>query len=310
VRVFRFIEAEKASFPGAFLGTRLGVSPSGCYAWRRRPASARAIADAALTTTIRQIHSASRGTYGVPRVQAERAEEHPLRCGSKRVARLRQSAGLRGVCRRRVGTTTRRAAAPEAAAALVHRVFQAAAPDRLWVADITYLPTWQGFLYLAVVLDAFSRRVVGWARAAHLRMDLVLGALEMALWNRHPPPGLVHQSDHGCQYTSLAFGGRCRQAGIVPSRGSVGDCYDNALAGAPIPTRAWPSSTPSRRFTTPVGATRRSATSALRPTRGGGPPYSPPPDLSRNRPRKRATFNLQKSAGHNARRPWEPWPLG
>ena len=113
---------------------------------------------------------------------------------------------------------------------LVHRTFAAPAPDRLWVADITYLPTWQGFLYLAVVLDAFSRRVVGWAMADHLRAELVLDALDMALWNRRPRAGLIHHSDHGCQYTSLAFGRRCRQAGIAQSMGSVGDCYDNALA--------------------------------------------------------------------------------
>jgi putative transposase len=122
--------------------------------------------------------------------------------------------------------TTQRAVTAEVSEDLVKRAFAASAPDRLWVADITYLPTWQGFLYLAVVLDAFSRRVVGWAMADHLRTELVLDALEMALWNRRPSAKVIHHSDHGCQYTSLAFGRRCRQAGIAVSRGSVGDCYD------------------------------------------------------------------------------------
>ena len=141
-----------------------------------------------------------------------------------------RSAGLQGCHRRRGVRTTRRAAAAAVAADLVQRVFAAAAPDRLWVADITYLPTGAGFLYLAVVLDAFSRRVVGWAMAADLGARLVVDALEMALRRRRPAPGLIHHSDHGRQYTSLAFGQRCRRAGVVPSMGSVGDAYDNALA--------------------------------------------------------------------------------
>jgi putative transposase len=228
--VFRFIEAEKAGFPIAFMCRRLGVSTSGYYAWRVRRPSARAVADAGLTATIRQIHAASRGTYGAPRVHAELDDAHGLRCGRKRVARLMRTAGLVGVCRRRTARTTRRDETAAPSDDLVRRSFAAAAPDRLWVADITYLPTWQGFLYLAIILDAFSRRVVGWAMADHLRSELVVEALEMATWNRRPSPGLVHHSDHGCQYTSLAFGQRCRQAGIAVSMGSVGDCYDNAMA--------------------------------------------------------------------------------
>ena len=227
--MFRFIEAEKAFFPVAFLCRALGVSTSGYYAWRKRPPSARALADAALRTHIQQLHAASRGTYGAPRIHAELADADETRCGRKRVARLMRAAGLIGVCRRRVVRTTRRDETAPVSADLVHRAFTAPAPDRLWVADITYLPTWQGFLYLAVVLDVFSRRVVGWAMAEHLRTELVLDALAMALWNRRPAPGLVHHSDHGCQYTSLAFGRRCRQSGIAVSMGSVGDCYDNAL---------------------------------------------------------------------------------
>lgn len=229
--LFRFIEAEatEAAFPVAFMCRRLGVSTSGYYAWRKRPPAARAVADAALTETIRRIHAASRHTYGTPRVHAELADAHAIRCGRKRVARLMRSAGLAGVCRRSV-RTTRRDGAQRPAADLVHRAFTAAAPDQLWVADITYLPTAAGFLYLAVVLDAFSRRVVGWSMAPHLRTELVLNALEMARGNRRPAAGLIHHSDHGCQYTSLAFGAHCRDAGITLSMGSVGDCYDNALA--------------------------------------------------------------------------------
>jgi putative transposase len=230
VTVYRFIEAEKASFPVAFLCRRLGVSHSGFYAWRQRPVSQRAQADASLTTQITAIHAASRGTYGAPRIHAELADAQAIRCGRKRVARLLRAAGLVGVCRRRGVRTTQRGAAEAPATDLVQRRFTAAIPNQLWVADITYVPTWQGFLYLAVVLDAFSRRVVGWAMAGHRRAELVMDALEMALWNRQPAPGVIHHSDHGSQYTSLAFGQRCRRAGIVPSRGSVGDCYDNAMA--------------------------------------------------------------------------------
>ena len=228
--MLRFIETEKASLPVAFLCRSLGVSTSGYYAWRKRPPSARTVADAGLTTTIRQIHVTSRGTYGAPRIHAELADAYATRCGRKRVARLMQAAGLVGVWRRRVVRTTRRDETVPVSDDLVRRTFTASAPNRLWVADITYLPTWQGFLYLAVVLDVFSRRVVGWAMADHLRTARVLDALEMAVWNRRPAPGLVHHSDHGCQYTSLAFGHRCRQSGIAVSMGSVGDCYDNALA--------------------------------------------------------------------------------
>jgi putative transposase len=230
VSAYRLIAAEKAELPIAFMCARLGVSRSGYYAWQRRGPSARARANAALTGTIRQIHTASRGTYGAPRVHAELADAHPVHCGRKRVARLMRAAGLAGICRRRATRTTQREEGAAVAADLVQRAFAADRPDRLWVADITYLPTGQGFLYLAVILDACSRRVVGWAMAEHLKTALVLNALEMALWHRRPPAGLVHHSDQGCQYTSLAFGQRSRQAGISLSMGAVGDCYDNAMA--------------------------------------------------------------------------------
>ena len=163
--LFRFIDAEKAGFPIAFMCARLGVSVSGYYAWRTRLPSARAVADARLSTTIRLIHAGSRGTYGAPRVHAELRRERGVHCGRKRVARLMRSAGLRGVCRRRHVRTTRRDELAEVSEDLVHRQFQASEPNVLWVAAITSLPTWQGFLSLAVVIDAFSRRVVGWSMA-------------------------------------------------------------------------------------------------------------------------------------------------
>jgi transposase InsO family protein len=190
------------------------------------------VADAALLSTITQIHTASRATYGAPRVHAELQDTYHRRCGRKRVARLMRLHGLVGVTRRRTVHTTQRNLAATPSHDLVHRAFTAAAPNQLWVADITYLPTWQGFLYLAVILDAASRGVVGWAMAEHLRTELVLDALDMALLHRQPPPGLIHHSDHGCQYTSLAFGRRCREAGIAQSMGSVGDCYDCDDPGA------------------------------------------------------------------------------
>jgi putative transposase len=211
----------------------LGVSRSGYYAWRGRETSARARADAALTERIRAIHQASRGTSGCPRVHAE-LQAAGERCGRRRVARLMWAAGLRGCHgqRRRIRTTTPdRLATP--APDRVERAFAPAmvgAPDRLWVADISAVPTLEGWLNLAVVLDAFSRRVVGWAMADHLRTELVLDALTMAIRHRQPAAGLIHHSDHGCQYTSLAFGQHLQTAGMLPSMGSVGDCFDNAVA--------------------------------------------------------------------------------
>lgn len=208
----------------------LGVSPSGYWAWTKRPPSARALEDARLASRIAEIHQRSRGTYGVPRVHAELAFEDAVHVGRKRVARLMRAAGLEGVHRRRFVRTTRSDRSVAPAPDLVNRAFTADRPDRLWVADITYLPTWQGFLYLAVVVDVFSRMVVGWAMAGHLRTELIEAAIDMAITRRRPVAGLVHHSDRGTQYTSIAFGLRCREAGILQSMGSTGDAYDNALA--------------------------------------------------------------------------------
>jgi len=207
----------------------LGISRSGYYAWRQRPPSARARADRALSRQIRAIHEQSRGTYGVPRIWAE-LRDTGAACSRKRVARRLRLAGLQGCHRRKGAPLPRRPPETAPAPDLVRRAFTAATPDRRWVADITYVPTWAGFRSLAVVLDAHSRRVVGWAMAEHLRSELVVEAVDMATWRRRPAPGLIHHSDQGSQYASLAFGQRLREAGLLGSMGSRGDCFDNAMA--------------------------------------------------------------------------------
>jgi putative transposase len=220
------VRANQATYPIATMCRVLGVSPSGFYAWDKREPSARAQADARLLNRIRSIHERSRGTYGAPRIHAELVDEG-TRVGRKRVARLMRRAHLAGVSRRKwVTTTVRDGSRP--APDLVQRCFSAQCLDQLWVADITYICTGTGFLYLAVVLDACSRKVVGWAMENHLRTELVLQALEMALASRRPV-NVVHHSDQGTQYTSIAFGMRCQQMGVRPSMGSVGDCFDNAM---------------------------------------------------------------------------------
>ncbi len=206
----------------------LEVSRSGFGAWRKRAPSARSKANAELLETIREIHDESDGTYGVPRVHAELEERGP-RASLNRVARVMGEAGIQGVSPRKWKRTTLRAKGARPAPDLVDRDFTATGPDQLWVADITYVPTWAGFLFLAIVLDVWSRRIVGWAMATHLRTELVLEALDMALEQRRPE-GVIHHSDQGCQYTSLAFGRRCELMGVRPSMGSVGDAYDNAMA--------------------------------------------------------------------------------
>jgi len=222
------MSAHQALFPVAVMARVLGVSESGFHAWRHRQPSAHAVADAALLKRIRTVHASSRETYGAPRIHAElraRGEKH----GRKRIARLMRAAGLIGACRRGgTAVTTRRDRDARQAPDLVDRNFVAVQPNQLWVADITFVPTASGFLYLAVVLDAWSRKIVGWSMATHLRAELVLEALEMAIGQRRPD-SVIHHSDQGSQYTSLAFGNRCREAGVRPSMGSVGDAYDNAM---------------------------------------------------------------------------------
>src|SRR4029450_2016285 len=222
-----FVTVHQAVHRVATLCRVLGVSPSGYYAWRNRPLSRRAREDVELTARVDAIHRASRGTYGAPRIHAELAALG-IHVGRKRVARLMRALGVHGISRRKWPRTTVRIPVIPSAPDLVARDFTAAGPNRLWVADITYVPTGAGFLYLAVVVDAWSRRVIGWAMAPHLRTDLVLAALDIAVTQRRPADG-IHHSDQGCQYTSIAFGLRCRAAGVRPSMGSVGDAYDNAM---------------------------------------------------------------------------------
>lgn len=207
----------------------LGVSRSGFYAWEAREPSRRAIRDAGLTELIEAIHEESRKTYGARRIHISLARRG-VRCGKKRVARLMKAQGLQGAHRRKRFRTTIRDRSTAPAPDLVDRNFKSDTPNRLWVSDITYVRTWSGWMYLAIVLDVYSRRVVGWSMTDHLRTELVLDALNMALWNRRPHKGLIHHSDQGTQYTSITFGQRCQDAGIMPSMGSKGDAYDNSVA--------------------------------------------------------------------------------
>ena len=223
------MKANQAIYPVRVMGRLLGVSASGFYAWLKRPPSTRAVADIGLTAKIHAIHRRSGKSYGAPSIHAELADEHHRFVGKKRVARLMRAAGLKGLQPCRFVVTTVSDPTAERALDQVDRQFTAEGPDRLWVADITYVPTWSGFLYLAIVLDVWSRRIVGWAMENHLKTELVLAALDMALAQRRPE-AVIHHSDRGTQYTSYAFGKRCREAGIVPSMGSVGDAYDNAMA--------------------------------------------------------------------------------
>jgi putative transposase len=221
------VKAYQAVYPIATMCRVLEVSASGFYAWRKRPPSKRALADLVLGDRIEAMYHQSRDTYGRVRIQGDLRDEG-IRVGDKRVARLMREREIKGASRRKGFKTTVRDDDARPAPDLVERKFTATAPDQLWVADITYVPTWAGFLFVAIVLDVFSRRVVGWAMASHLRTQLVLDALNMAIYRRRPT-NVIHHSDQGCQYTSIAFGKRCEQAGVRPSMGSVGDCYDNAM---------------------------------------------------------------------------------
>jgi putative transposase len=221
--------ANQAAYSVQMMCRLLGVSTSGYYAWDERPMSAREQMDLRLTRKIQEIHRRSKGAYGSPMIHAELSDDHDIHVGRKRVARLMRAANLRGVWPHRFIITTVRDVAEKPAIDLVDRGFYADYPNRLWVADITYVPTWSGFLYLAAVLDVYSRKIVGWAMENHLRTELVLEALQNAITQRRPV-GVIHHSDHGCQYTSYAFGKRCQEAGVMPSMGTVGDCYDNAMA--------------------------------------------------------------------------------
>jgi putative transposase len=213
------------------------VSRSGYYAWRDRPKSVREQDDELLLKHIKQIHAESRGTYGWPRVHAELTLGLGVRVNHKRVARLMRQAGLQGLYRRRRRGCTVRDPAAEPATDLVNRQFTVDEPNRLWITDITEHPTEEGKVYCAAVMDAYSRLVVGWSIAEHMRTELVTDALGMAVLRRHPDrqpdrrtgSNTILHSDHGSQYTSWAFGQRLRNAGLLASMGTVGDCYDNAM---------------------------------------------------------------------------------
>lgn len=233
---YRLIDAEKANYPVSLLCRVLRVSRSGYYACRGRPPSRRERENANLTERIRKIHHRSRGTYGYPRVHAE-LRALGVRCNRKRVARLMRKDGLQGCIRgRRRKHTTRQDPLAVPAPDLVERNFAAPAPNKLWTADITYVNTDEGFLYLAFILDVYSRKVVGWSMANHLRSELVAAALQMALCRRNPSAGLIHHSDRGSQYTALSFGNKLQEAGIVPSMSRVGSALDNAISESFVST--------------------------------------------------------------------------
>jgi putative transposase len=246
--IFGFIAAKKAEYSIKTMCRVLGVSRSGFHAWQSRLPSARALEDERLSERIRQIHKDNRRVYGSPRIHAELVLAGGERIGRKRVERLMRQAGIAGIVRKKRGRTTISVPGVRVCDDLVDRSFLASAPNRLWVADITYLRTWEGWLYLVAVQDVFSRRIVGWSMADHMRTELVTDALQMALAQRRPEPGLIWHSDQGSQFVSLAFGQQARAAGIAQSMGSKGDCFDNAVAESFFATlkkelihgRSWP----------------------------------------------------------------------
>lgn len=226
---FGFIAAEKACYPVTLLCRVLGVSRSGFYAWARRGPSARARADARMARAVVGIHAGSRGTYGSPRVHAALRQDG-VRTSRKRVARVMRQLGLAARQRRRFARTTDSRHELPIAANVLERVFETNAPNQVWVGDITYIPTDEGWLYLATLLDLFSRRVVGWAVDSTLATQLPLQALRRALQNRRPASGLVHHTDRGCQYASDEYRRALKPHGIRSSMSRRANCWDNAVA--------------------------------------------------------------------------------
>ena len=222
-----FIHDHVADFPVQVMCELLGVSRGGYYAWAGRAESTRAADDRVLAAEIQAAHAASRSRYGSPRVHAE-LRARGRRIGRKRVARLMRGMGLAARRRRRFRRTTDSRHAFPIAPNLLERNFTAEAPDRVWLADLTYIWTAQGWLYLAAVLDLYTRRVVGWAMADHLRHELTLAALDMAIVRQRPAPGLVHHADRGVQYAAHGYRARLRRHGMVCSMSRKGDCWDNA----------------------------------------------------------------------------------
>lgn len=251
--VFKFIAANQALHPISLMCRVLEVSKSGYYAWLVRPPSDRALADAFLIERIKIIHSEHRAVYGVRRIHAC-LRRVGINISRKRVHRLMVKEGISGLVKRKKGKTTVRIPGIETAADLVKRNFVPDKPNTLWVADITYIRTWEGWLYLAAVMDCYSRKIVGWQLADHLRADIVVDALSMAVKARKPAPGLIHHSDRGSQYTALVFNQRCQKAGIDISMGATGSAYDNAIAESFFKTlkaeliyrRSWPTKAEAR----------------------------------------------------------------
>jgi putative transposase len=249
VSAYRIVSAERASFPVSVMCEILGVSKSGFHAWERCAPSDRALSDAWLTSRIKEVHENVRGVYGSRRVQAELRLGQDIVVSRKRIRKLMRQAGISGLVKVKKGRTTIRVPGVRVADDLVERRFKPDAPNVLWVADITYLRTWEGWLYLVAVQDAYSRRIVGWAMTEHMRTELVADALQMAVARRRPEPGLIHHSDQGSQYVALGFGQQARDAGIAVSMGSKGDAYDNAVAESFFATikkelvhrQSWPS---------------------------------------------------------------------
>jgi len=248
VSIFEFVAAKKAEHSIKTMCRVLGVSRSGFHAWQTRPPSPRAREDARLIARIRELFKLRRKVYGSPRIWADLVLDDGERIGRKRVERLMREAGLSGLQEKKWRSTTLRVPGVRVADDLLDRDFAAGAPNRCWVADITYLRTWEGWLYLVAVQDLYSRRIVGWSMADHMRTELVTDALAMALMRRRPDRGLIWHSDQGGQFVSLAFGQQARAAGIAQSMGSRGDCFDNAVAESFFATlkkelihrRTWP----------------------------------------------------------------------
>jgi putative transposase len=225
---FAFVDREKALYAVVVLCRLLKVSTSGYYAWASRPPSARDVADGVLTAQIQAAFDDNRKVYGAPRIHAELADAD-VHVGRKRIARLMREAGIVGCHRRKhkVGTTKQNPNATVAPPDLVDRKFTATAPNQLWVADVTYVPTVQGWLYLACVTDVFSRIILGWSMASHRKTDLVVDAVTMAVHRRGGHvPGVIHHSDRGGEYTSHDLERELRRHGALASMGSVADCYD------------------------------------------------------------------------------------
>lgn len=226
---YAFIRAQEATCPVRQMCRTLGVSPSGYYGWRERPPSPREVANRGLLAEIRRVHTATRGAYGARKIWHQlRAEGIPG--GRHRIARLRRLYGIEALRRRRFTVTTRARQGEGTPPDHVRRGFTAPAPNRVWVGDVTAVATREGWLYLAVLVDLYSRKVVGWAMSERINQALVLDALRMALHQRHPGPGLIHHTDRGAIYRAAAYRQRLTAHGLVASMGRTGDCYDNAVA--------------------------------------------------------------------------------